>query len=80
MSAASQFTPHDEPGPDAPTDLSTRVAAANAMSRAEAGTASPPCRACHRFTLARVEAMREGRLEEAAALAAERERHRREEH
>ncbi|MGA5129445.1 hypothetical protein ACPCTO_06520 [Streptomyces olivoreticuli] len=39
-----------------------------------------PCRKCHRFTLARVVATREGRLRDAAEIAEEKDRHWREEH
>lgn len=64
--------------------LGDRVAAANATSRAGAAASTPgnprPCRKCHGFTLAHVLAVREGRLAEAAAISAEKERHWREAH
>ncbi|MGW1075771.1 hypothetical protein [Streptomyces sp. NPDC002537] len=84
MPAAPRSAPRDdEADPAASTDLSARVAAANAMSRVEAATpagASAPCLTCMRLALARAVAMREGQVAEVAASDVEKDRHRREAH
>ncbi|MEV6673874.1 hypothetical protein [Streptomyces sp. NPDC051162] len=80
----SLTAPHEDAHAAASEDLSNRLAAANAMSRAGAAASTPgpsrPCRKCHGFTLAHVLAVREGRLAEAGAINAEKARHRREAH